>query len=647
VELGTAVRSTASNSAPTHRAARVDGLDALRGLAVAAVLAYHANYPGFRGGFLGVSLFFTISGFLITSLVLREMTGGHVDLRRFWIRRARRLLPAAVAVVVLVVAASALGVFDLHRSANDGLWALAYGANWHAVFAGQSSAALFSAPSPLLHYWSLAIEEQYYLVFPLVCWLCVRRRHPRLALTGVLVGALAISVHAHLASWGTDRMYYGTDVRMGEIALGALLAVVVERTALVEQARRGVKDLVAVLQFPALAIAAWTVHSTAQTSPWLYHGGLLAMGLVWCVLVLGAVLNVGPVRWLTRLPGLVWLGLVSYGVYLVHWPLLLAVHPFHQHFADATCALVLTVLVAGLSSKFFEQPIRFGSLGAPMRRALVLSGATAFATVAVIGNLPSATPFASSGAAAASPGLAKVLATPHSASPAAPRIPRVLVIGDSTADRLGGALVKWSQAHGGLLVADAGVLGCQLANAYAQSMTNPDQWSTQNDACHDWAQRMAAARVFDPDVVLAVFGPTEAADVQLQRGGPALNITDAAVRAATIAEAAGLRAEFPRAVFLWADAPRTFVSNADIPESQWVINDAQRIGVWNAMVDELARSPQSARLYIAAFVDSAPGGWRNSDWRPDGAHLQGTPLQKLAAETAARLQAIAGSSHRP
>jgi len=641
VELGEAIAPAA-----TARATRVHGLDALRALAVAAVLAFHAHFAGFRGGFLGVSLFFTISGYLITTIILREVVGGRVDLRRFWIRRARRLLPAAVAVVVLVVAAGALGVFDLHRSANDGVWALGYAANWHAVFAGQSYAALFSAPSPLVHYWSLAIEEQYYLVFPVVCWFCARRRRPRAALTAVLLVALAVSVHAHLANWSTDRMYYGTDVRMGEIALGALLALVVERTAIVERAGRALRDMVALVQFPAFALAIWAVHSTAESSRWLYRGGLLGLAVVWCVLVLGAVLDVGPIRWLTRVPGLVWLGLVSYGVYLVHWPLLLALHPFHQATADATLALVASVVIAGLSSKFFEQPIRFGALGVSMRRALVFSGATAFASVAVVAGLVSTAPFASSGAAAAAQeNLAKVLSTPRSTSAAAPRIPRVLVIGDSTGDRLGGALVKWSQANGTLLVANAGLPGCQLATAYAQSMTTPEQWSTQNGTCQHWAQRMTAAREFRPDIVLAVFGPTEAADVQLVNGGPTTNIENADVRTETAAEAASLRAEFPRAQFVWANAPRTFVNNGDIPESDWLINDPGRIAAWNAMVGRLAAAPNSSLLDIVAYVNSAPGGWRNHDWRPDGAHLHGAPLTQLAAQTAARLQALAGRSH--
>src|SRR5438105_1634190 len=161
----------------------IRGLDALRGLAVATVLLFHGNFSGFRGGFLGVSLFFTVSGFLITSLMLRSIGTGGVDLRDFWTRRAKRLLPAACAVVVLVVIAAAAGAFDVHRSATDGIYALVYGANWHALASGQSYAELFSAPSPLLHYWSLAIEEQYYLLFPLVCWWCARRNHPRVALT--------------------------------------------------------------------------------------------------------------------------------------------------------------------------------------------------------------------------------------------------------------------------------------------------------------------------------------------------------------------------------------------------------------------------------------------------------------------------------
>src|ERR1700704_1554477 len=149
--------------------ARVGALDGLRGLAVAAVLLYHSRFTWMRGGFLGVSAFFTLSGFLITSLLLTQRDRG-VPLRRFWGRRARRLLPAAMLTLVgvLVFAATIATDDQLRLLRGDVIATLTYVANWRFYFSGQSYAHLFTAPSPVLHFWSLAIEEQFYLVFPLV-----------------------------------------------------------------------------------------------------------------------------------------------------------------------------------------------------------------------------------------------------------------------------------------------------------------------------------------------------------------------------------------------------------------------------------------------------------------------------------------------
>src|SRR5467141_2308611 len=150
---------------------RLDALDGLRGLAVAAVLLYHSQFGFARGGYLGVSLFFTLSGFLITSLLLTQAREQHrVQLGRFWARRARRLLPAATLALagVLLYGATIASGDQLRYLRVDVLATLGYVANWRFYFSGQSYARLFASPSPVLHFWSLAIEEQFYLVFPLL-----------------------------------------------------------------------------------------------------------------------------------------------------------------------------------------------------------------------------------------------------------------------------------------------------------------------------------------------------------------------------------------------------------------------------------------------------------------------------------------------
>lgn len=240
-------------------------LDGIRAIAVVAVLLYHARFPWIPGGYLGVSTFFTLSGFLITSLLLREWnsTGG-VSLRSFWVRRVRRLLPAAWAVLALVVAAGALGWWDheqLRHLRGDVPWSLLQVVNWHFVAADRSYSDAFAAPSPLEHYWSLAIEQQFYLLFPLVALAVLRagpsRRPARhrvrnLALVLAVLAAGSLAVNGLLADGSVDRAYFGSDTRLAELLVGALLA-----TATVRRLR---------LPSPA-APAAWRAPRGSRGSP--------------------------------------------------------------------------------------------------------------------------------------------------------------------------------------------------------------------------------------------------------------------------------------------------------------------------------------------------------------------------------------------
>src|SRR3954449_12176794 len=215
---------------------RVRALDGLRGLAVAGVLAYHCGFGWARGGFLGVSLFFTLSGFLITSLLLAERSEhGRIGLRGFWARRARRLLPAALLALAVIVAfgATVASGSQLRGLRGDVLAALAYVANWRFVLAGTSYGALWSAPSPVQHFWSLAIEEQLYLFLPVIAVLALAcGRWRRAVLAGVLVGFVGLSLVASLAAHDQLRAYFGTDTRAAELLVGALLAVVLARRPL-------------------------------------------------------------------------------------------------------------------------------------------------------------------------------------------------------------------------------------------------------------------------------------------------------------------------------------------------------------------------------------------------------------------------------
>jgi peptidoglycan/LPS O-acetylase OafA/YrhL len=352
------------------RLTHLPGLDGLRGLAVAAIVIFHGNFSIFPGGWLGVPLFFVLSGFLITSLLVCERDrDGRISLRRFWSRRFRRLLPAAwltLGLIVVVMAATGTGLQN--KAARwDIVAALAQVANWRFLISGSSYAALFRTPSPVLHFWSLSLEEQFYLVFPTICvGLAALRRGRKLVLPAVLAVGLAVSWAAPMVfSLGHDRTYYGTDTRAGELLIGALAALLIANPAVRTALSRSWawRTTVATVGTVALIAMVGLWLTVDETSSFVTHGGLALHGSIATVVILAAILPTGPVRWLCSLAPLRWLGRISYGVYLVHWPLLVFLTAQRTHLGHLPRFLVVVALslaIAAASSRWFERPILDG-----------------------------------------------------------------------------------------------------------------------------------------------------------------------------------------------------------------------------------------------------------------------------------------------
>jgi peptidoglycan/LPS O-acetylase OafA/YrhL len=338
-------------------------LDGLRAVAVLAVIAYHDNYTWARGGFLGVDMFFVLSGFLITTLLVVELRrSGAIRFAGFWARRARRLLPALLLTLLFVGIFTYLVVVPWQQPAirGDMLGSLFYVANWRFIFNSQSYFQLFSSASPLRHMWSLAIEEQYYLVWPLIVYACVRvgRGSTRL-LAAVCVIGIAVSIYLMRARFRIDdpsAAYYATDARAHALLIGSLLAVILlvwEPGALVKRALPWAGVVAAVI------VLIW-LHDTSATDRSYYYGGSAIFALVVAVLI-AAVLQRGAVSSLLSLRPIVWIGTISYGLYLWHWPINVWLIPSRVHVSDNALNLVrllVTFAVATLSFHLIERPIR-------------------------------------------------------------------------------------------------------------------------------------------------------------------------------------------------------------------------------------------------------------------------------------------------
>lgn len=338
-------------------------LDGLRGLALAGVLFFHAG-GALRGGYLGVDLFFVLSGYLITSLLLAEhQATGRIALWPFWVRRARRLFPALLSLMpaIALYARFFAKPSELQGLRADGFAALGYVANWRAIYSQKSYWALFAAPSPLEHTWSLAIEEQFYVVWPLLVAVVLRRRSRRAILVLSLV-LTAASVAAMLMLFDpakTSRAYLGTDTRAASILAGAALAAVVAPGATFTLRTVRVFDVLGGLSAIGLAFAWFKLQGTSR---FLYRGGFWLTELAVLLLIVCAVSGPRSIvaRALSVRP-LTLLGTISYGVYVWHWPVnvFLSHQRIHLHgVALHSVQFAVSFAIAILSYRFFEQPIR-------------------------------------------------------------------------------------------------------------------------------------------------------------------------------------------------------------------------------------------------------------------------------------------------
>jgi peptidoglycan/LPS O-acetylase OafA/YrhL len=539
-------RSSDGDGKSTRRPG-IPALDGVRAVAVALVLAGHGGIPGMRGGFLGVDVFFVLSGFLITSLLLDELgRSGRIDLGDFWIRRARRLLPALVLMVLTVAVGrqffSPEAVAGLR---NEAVAAFFWVANWMFVVDKTDYFTQGAPPSPLQHAWSLGVEEQYYIVWPLLLVAVAvalaaraRRRRGWATLGGVrltvfllaTLGAIASAAAAILlaSDAARDRVYFGTDTRAQALLVGAAAsALVVSDWSALNRGwslirsrwRRWTARVLPVIGLALLGAAAHYATGSARE----FRDGLLIAVALAAVLVIAPVAleQRGPVAAVLAWGPLAWLGTISYGVYLWHWPIFLVLNGERTGWSGLSLFSVrcaATLAVSTVSWWLIERPIRRWR---PVRVPLLpLAGATAATAAAVtmlvvpvgprpgVGPLAGSLPPGVSPVAVVSPSPPKALIPARAVAQRDPRRPfTVSVFGDS----IGWTLMHFLPSTPGFQFIDHTVIGCSLVRGGPYHYL--DQTLDQKSECESWPNRWRSEIAIDrPDAILLIAGRWETVD---------------------------------------------------------------------------------------------------------------------------------------
>ncbi len=652
-------RRASDDSDRPERRPGIRALDGLRALAVGLVLADHGGIPGMAGGFLGVDVFFVLSGFLITSLLLDELgRTGRIDLANFWIRRARRLLPALILMVLTVAVGRQLFSPEAIASLrDDAVAAFFWVANWMFVADKTGYFAQGSPPSPLQHAWSLGVEEQYYIVWPLLLvavavGLAVRaRRRSKRATVGAVrltvfllatLGALASAAAAILlASDSTrDRVYFGTDTRAQALLVGAAASALLvgdwpalnRGWSLIRS--RTAKWIARLLPVIGLALLGAAVH-LATGSAREFRGGLLIAVAVAAVLVIAPVAldQGGPVATALAWGPLAWLGGISYGIYLWHWPIFLVLNGQRTGWHGLSlfalrCAVTLAISV--VSWWAIEQPVRKWR---PMRVPLLpLAGATAATAAAVtllvvpvvpkagVSALDASLPPGVSPVAVVSPSPAEAVRPARAITKPDPRRPfTVSVFGDS----IGWTMMHFLPATPGFHFVDHTVIGCSLVRGGPYSYLG--QALDQKSECESWPGRWTSQIAADqPDAVLLVIGRWETVDRVNE--GRWTHIGDPAFDSY-------ISAELRRAVDIlsFSGAPLTVANlpysrRGERPDGSLYPEDQpERVDEWNTMLGKTIGNRPDVRI-LDLRKKLCPQGTYTADVdgihvRSDGVHL--------------------------
>jgi peptidoglycan/LPS O-acetylase OafA/YrhL len=653
---------------PRPDAGYVPALDGIRALAVSAVLAFHGGVAWLQGGFLGVDAFFVLSGYLITTLLLREWqrTGG-IALAAFWGRRARRLLPALLLVmtVVMVCARSLLPPEEVRLLRGDGLATLLYVANWRMIFRGGDYFAQTAAPSPLQHTWSLGIEEQFYLILPLMLSaLLVGRRplHRLLVVCAAMALASVIAMRVMFSEADPGRAYYGTDTRAASLLIGVALATVcsmLERNGFRPGPGR-VRRTVAVLALLGALTTVWAWTSLSGDDSRLYGGGLTVAALaVAAVIAHIALVPGGLSARLLSLPPLPALGRISYGVYLWHWPIFIAANAERTGLQGPrllALRCLVTLVVAVASYLLVERPIRTSTL---LRRrsvglpATTITAAAAAALVVATTAVPPTAGRVLAGVATdgtdgldgtgAVDGIDAVTAprdlpseSPARESPPSEhhRTPGQPIVLDVFGDSVAWSLAAYFPRHPALDVRDRTMLGCGVVRS-APYRYFGQTYPRLLPKCRHWPRLWKRAiATDDPDVALVLVGRWETMDRKL--AGRWRHIGDPVFDA-------DLRSELHRAITVAGSqgaqvvlATEPYNRRGEQPDGSLYPEDRpERVTDWNRLLRSVADAHPGVTVVDFGRRVSPEGRYTESAGgvkiRADGLHLTPTGVQEWIA----------------
>jgi peptidoglycan/LPS O-acetylase OafA/YrhL len=656
---------------PPARSAHWRALDGWRGFTIWFAISVHAGYFT-AGGVLSLDTFFVLSGFLITGLLLREWHAREgIALLAFWSRRARRLLPALFVVLIAVIAYAAFVASPLGLDAlrGDVLATLGYGANWRFILSGQSYFSAFTTPSPVLHMWSLAVEEQFYLIWPLVVLGVLGLARRRLSTTGAIVTVGVVAAVGAVASaiWmsvlyvpGGDpsRVYYGTDTRAQAMLVGAVLAVVVLLHGPVTSrvARRVLSG--ATLLGLVVVVAPWFSNDANGVHD-LFYGrlGLLVYSVATAVVLwrltqpssgaFGGVLESSP---------LVWVGAISYEMYLWHWPTYLVLTRDRTNLSGLPLLglrLGVVVALSWATHTLVDEPIR---RGVRLRSPRLARSAVVMVVIAVAFGTFAATVGAQPALSGDSGQLVDRGAPPKAAehaseSPAAARAPiKLLVVGDSQAATLAQGLNADGGHHGlsmqpGVTVWNRSILGCPIVSRptvisggeHLHNKCGGDGfWQRQ------WADDVPA---FEPDAVFVMAGAWDVFDVDID--GAVVEPGDAAWTEGYERDVSQLFDTLKSTgAPVVAVEPPCFGRNEqpggapDAPERL----DATRVGA----VHRVWMDQAEVHGVVVANLDSllCPNGASDSSIRPDGAHFYTAGADRTAPLVMAVVRAAIAASRR-